>query len=190
MPQVRGQAAAKRSSLVNVFKTLIQTAVFWLLFLLIVPAGIDQFERWLGWDQIWNPGWLTFGLGIILFSAAGTLGLLSGMSMAVFGRGTPLPMDCPNQLVVVGPYRYLRNPMVVAGLSQGVAVGLMMGSISVIFYSLLGAPVWNFLVRPWEEADLEQRFGDSYRYYRDNLPCWIPSRTPFQFPSESERDST
>ena len=39
---------------------------------------------------------------------------------------------CPCELVVAGAYRYIRNPMVVAGSTQGVAVGLFAGSIATI----------------------------------------------------------
>ena len=41
--------------------------------------------------------------------------------MAVTGRGTPLPFDAARDLVVSGPYRLVRNPMVVAGLTQSLA---------------------------------------------------------------------
>jgi protein-S-isoprenylcysteine O-methyltransferase Ste14 len=35
-------------------------------------------------------------------------------------------------LVIAGPYRYVRNPMAVAGILQGIAVGWYLGSVSVI----------------------------------------------------------
>jgi protein-S-isoprenylcysteine O-methyltransferase Ste14 len=94
--------------------------------------------------------------------------------MAVRGGGTPMPTDCPRELVLVGPYRHIRNPMAVAGLTQGVAVGLMLGSPAVILYAVVGGPVWHLFVRPWEEADLERRFGDPYRRYRAAVCCWLP----------------
>jgi protein-S-isoprenylcysteine O-methyltransferase Ste14 len=112
--------------------------------------------------------------GGLLFLLGGTLGLTSGMVMAAQGRGTPLPADCARELVVIGPYRYIRNPMAVAGLAQGVGVGIALGSPAVILYAVLGGPVWHVFVRPWEEADLEQRFGDDYRHYREAVRCWQP----------------
>ena len=87
---------------------------------------------------------------------------------------------CPRELVVAGAYRYIRNPMVVAGLAQGVAVGLLAGSIPIIIYSLLGAPVWGAIARPWEETDLEKRFGASFRDYRSKVRCWVPRLTAYQ----------
>lgn len=68
----------------------------------------------------------------------------------------------------------------VAGLAQGVAVGVFVGSPLVVLYALAGGPVWNAFVRPWEEIDLEQRFGEAYRRYRAAVRCWIPRLTPYR----------
>jgi protein-S-isoprenylcysteine O-methyltransferase Ste14 len=172
-----GRIARPASPRWNVFKTLCQTVVFWTLFLVLIPWGILTLEVQLGIDNSrFNlPGQTT--VGTILFALGGSLGLFSGYTMAARGLGTPLPADCPRLLVVSGPYRFLRNPMAVAGLSQGVAVGILFGSIPVIVYSLIGGPVWHIFVRPWEEADLEARFGEAYRQYRSRVRCWIPRWT-------------
>jgi len=90
------------------------------------------------------------------------------------GKGTPLPLDCPNQLVIKGPYKFVRNPMAVAGIGQGVSVGVIFGSYLVIIYALSGAFLWHLLVRPIEEKDLEERFGKAYLDYKLNTRCWIP----------------
>jgi protein-S-isoprenylcysteine O-methyltransferase Ste14 len=115
-----------------------------------------------------------FFLGLSLLVAASALGLWSGVTMSVVGRGTPLPAAMANSLVVAGPYRFIRNPMAVAGFLQGAAVGLLLSSWTVVVYGLLGALLWNYAIRPHEEADLERRFGDDYRRYRAAVRCWIP----------------
>ena len=102
------------------------------------------------------------------------LGVSSAWAMSVFGRGTPLPLDCPPRLVVRGPYRFVRNPMAIAGLGQGAAVGVWLGSFSVEGYVLVGFIVWNWFVRPIEEADLRARFGGSYENYCRHVICWRP----------------
>jgi len=127
--------------------------------------------------------------GAILFALGGSLGLASGLVMAVRGRGTPLPADCARELVVAGPYRYIRNPMAVAGLTQGVAVGVFLGSPAVIAFALLGGPVWHLFVRPWEEADLERRFGEPYRRYRAAVRCWLPRLPGYRHAGESRAES-
>jgi protein-S-isoprenylcysteine O-methyltransferase Ste14 len=187
---VRGREARPASRNWNLIKTLAQTMVFWSVFLFLLPAAIVILEHRMGWGR-WHFGTPAFRwVGGALFLLGGALGLTSGMVMAVRGRGTPLPADCPNELVVAGPYRYIRNTMVIAGLSQGFAVGIFLGSPAVVTYALLGAPIWHLFVRPWEEADLEQRFGAPYRRYRAEVRCWLP-RFPAYAPSSEEmtRDS-
>lgn len=94
--------------------------------------------------------------------------------MATLGRGTPLPTATAPFLVIAGPYRYVRNPMALAGITQGLAVGWWMGSFSVIVYALVGAVAWHTLVRPHEERDLLKRFGAAYRDYQRRVLLWIP----------------
>lgn len=154
----------------NLFKTALQTMVFWLLFLLLIPRLITIAEAHFslaGFPPLRLLGWCLFAL----FSG---LGIASGYTMSWWGQGTPLPLDCPNELVVKGPYRFVRNPMAIAGIGQGICVGLILGSYAVIVYALLGAFLWHLFVRPVEEADLEERFGAAYRTYRLQTKCWIP----------------
>lgn len=173
---LNGRPADEAPPTWNVFKTLCQTAVFWTVFLFVIPAVVYWLEGVLGFaDWRFASHWSRW-IGGGLFVLGGSLGLTCGMVMAVRGRGTPLPADCPRELVIAGPYRWVRNPMAVAGLTQGVAVGGFLGSPFVIAYALAGGPIWNAFVRPWEEADLERRFGEPYRAYCRDVPCWLPKR--------------
>jgi protein-S-isoprenylcysteine O-methyltransferase Ste14 len=171
---MRGREARPATATWNVAKMFLQTGVFWLVFLFVIPALVWHLEGWLGYDRWRFTGAHWPWIGGALFAMGATLGAVSGTVMAILGRGTPLPTDCPSQLVVAGPYRYIRNPMVLAGLSQGVGVGLFLGSPMVVAYALCGAPVWDFVVRRWEEVDLSARFGESYERYRREVPCWRP----------------
>jgi protein-S-isoprenylcysteine O-methyltransferase Ste14 len=154
----------------NAIKTLIQTALFWGFFLIFLP---DLIMYVTGDSTI-----LTFSplsnLGIFAFAIFSILGLSSGITMSVVGEGTPLPTDCPNKLVLKGMYRFVRNPLAVAGIGQGISVGLYFGSLAVILYALFGAVLWHYLVRPAEEEDLEKRFGAEYLEYKGKVKCWLP----------------
>lgn len=172
MGYIHGREAVPASARYNLLKTWAQTVVFWGVFLFLLPWGVWELESALGFAAWRFAPWEVFGA--VLFALGGALGLTSGAVMAVKGRGTPLPTDCARELVIVGPYRFIRNPMAVAGLSQGVAVGLFLGSPMVVLYALAGGPLWHFLVRPWEETDLERRFGEPYRAYRGAVKCWLP----------------
>ncbi len=179
-----GREARAASRRWNLLKTAAQMVVFWSLFLVLIPWAIVSVERSAGLDGWRFAGPATRWAGGLLFALGGSLGLTSAAVMAARGRGTPLPADCPRELVVSGPYRYVRNPMAVAGLTQGVAVGVFLGSPVVIVYAVLGGPVWDLFVRRWEEADLEERFGEPYRRYRAAVRCWLPRFPGYRPPVE------
>ena len=90
-----------------------------------------------------------------------------------------MPLECTHRLVISGPYCYIRNPMSAMGIAQGLAVGLYLGSTLTIAYAAAGAIMWNYLIRPWEERDLAERFGAQYEQYRRSVPCWVPRLTPY-----------
>ena len=152
--------------------TLVQIAGFWWFFLFAVPPLLVTLERGLGSEPFEVAGQAVAGWSLLVgFSA---LGLWSGMTIAARGAGTPLPFDATNRLVIDGPYAYVRNPMVIAGLGQGASVGLLLGSWVVFTYVGLGAAIWQWIVRPAEERDLLAAFGDSYTAYVRQVRCWIP----------------
>ncbi len=175
---LRTRTAREASAGWNIAKTLVQTVGFWGFFLFLLPWAIVRLEDQLGLE------WLRFEplpiVGAAIFAVAGLLGLTSGIVMAAGGRGTPIPFDCPGRLVVRGPYAHVRNPMAIAGLTQGVGVGLYLGSPLVLAYTACGALLWDRVIRRWEEDDLAVRFGDRFTAYRRAVRCWIPRWTPYR----------
>ena len=169
--------AAPAPARVHVAWTLGQSAVVWALALGVGPGLIVRAERAAGHAPRVGPG--RRALAAALFAVAGGANLASGLAMARHGRGTPLPTRCARRLVVRGPYRWVRNPMAVFGLAQGLAVALGLGSPGTAAYVVAGGVVWDAAVRPAEEADLERRFGAPYRAYRRAVRCWVPRPTPW-----------
>ena len=163
--------SSQSGSIKNMIKTLMQIVCIWVLALVVIPFIIlDAFGL-----PVELAGGVWFGLGLFLLVGFSGIGLASAWFMVRHGQGTPLPLDQASQLVVSGPYRWVRNPMAIAGVGQGLAVAILFLSIPVLVYSLLGAVLWHVVVRPIEERDLAKRFGDSYKNYRDHVPCWLPS---------------
>lgn len=167
-------------------KVLFQTIVFWSLFLFVIPGFLVWLESCLSWHPFHFSGQRR--LGMVLFLLGGSLGLTSAALMGIYGRGTPLPLDTARCLVVVGPYRYVRNPMAIAGLTQGAAVACYTGSWLTIIYVICGMLLWNYHVRPIEEQDLLTRFQDEYVTYRESVRCWIPRSKGAIPPQMSDED--
>lgn len=164
--------AKARSAAGNLVVTAVYVVLFWGVFLGVIPWCIAFVERKLGVPTFSFP--LQPVAAVALFAAASALGLWSGSIMARRGAGTPLPMDAANRLVVSGPYIWVRNPMVLSGLTQALAVGLWLGSWTTLAYVLVGGLLWDRFVRPAEERDLAALFGAEYDEYRARVRCWVP----------------
>ncbi|WP_291057577.1 isoprenylcysteine carboxylmethyltransferase family protein [Herbiconiux sp.] len=163
----------------HVLTTFAQVVVFWGVCLLVIPLVLAWLEqRWRVSLPSSEPAEAVAAvLGAALLVLASTLGLWSAVTMSTRGDGTPLPAAMPNRLVIAGPYRFIRNPMALAGITQGVGVGLLLGSWLVVVYAVAGSLLWNYAIRPLEEADLEGRFGEEFRRYREDVRCWLPGRS-------------
>lgn len=153
-------------------KTFTQIVVVWSVILVVLPYVITIFEDKLGISRFGFPG--QKALGIAAFLILSIPGVWSAIVMSKVGKGTPLPLDHATSLVIAGPYAYVRNPMAVSGIGQGLAVALILGSPLVAIYALMGSAIWQLVFRPLEEDDLAERFGGSYEAYRRNVRCWIP----------------
>ena len=123
----------------NLAKTLVQMAVFWSFFLFVLPPWLMAIGDHFGIPAFRSDAGR--GVAIVLFLSASALGLFSAVTMAVQGHGTPLPLDGPRKMVIAGPYAWVRNPMVVAGLAQGAAVALWHGSLIFGGYVIAGGVV-------------------------------------------------
>lgn len=94
------------------------------------------------------------------------------------GRGTPAPYDPPRQLVIVGLYRYVRNPQYVGVVLVVVGEALLTERVVLFGYAVLIAIGYHLFVRYYEEPTLGRLFGEPYARYRDAVPRWLPRRPP------------
>ena len=119
----------------------------------------------------------------ILFAAPGIF--LASWTTRLFvtaGEGTPAPWDPPKKLVVAGPYRHVRNPMI-----TGVLLVLTAESLIFISWPLFGWMLAFYVLNTayfirFEEPGLQRRFGKDYLLYKANVPRWIPRLRPWSAP--------
>jgi protein-S-isoprenylcysteine O-methyltransferase Ste14 len=97
-----------------------------------------------------------------------------------FGKGTPIVSMPPKELVVKGLYKFVRNPMYIAGFLVLAGEALLFQSKGLFIYFLVMFGIINIMVLAFEEPHLEKRFGGSYKRYRKSVPRWIPRSTPYQ----------
>ena len=96
-----------------------------------------------------------------------------------FGNGTPAPWDPPKKLVIRGPYRHVRNPMITGALLILLAEALLFQSWPLSVWMVVFFVGNTVYFRFIEEKGLEKRFGDDYRKYKAGVPRWIPRLQPW-----------
>ena len=120
--------------------------------------------------------------GLALAAAGLALAIATVRLFTTLGRGTPAPWDPPARLVVAGPYRYVRNPMITAVVVVLAGEALLLASWPIAAWGAAFLAI-NMVYFPLaEEPGLERRFGEAYRAYKANVPRWLPRPTPWTPP--------
>jgi protein-S-isoprenylcysteine O-methyltransferase Ste14 len=111
-------------------------------------------------------------IGLVLL--ASTIKLFASV-----GRGTLAPWDPTTSLVVRGPYRYVRNPMISGVLFVLLGEAALAGSLPLLLWFGLVFAINAVYLPLVEEPGLSRRFGDDYATYKANVPRWVPRIRPW-----------
>ena len=134
----------------------------------VVPALlVDELASW----PLVVLGGLVAALGLALIVQTVAL-------FATVGKGTLAPWDPTARLVVRGPYRRVRNPMISGVLCVLLGEALAFGSLAVLAWFAIVFAVNAVYFPLVEEPGLRQRFGDDYEAYRAAVPRWLPRLRP------------
>jgi protein-S-isoprenylcysteine O-methyltransferase Ste14 len=96
--------------ILNALKSLIYGTLFF-CFWIWIDLLIKNIDKSFGWSL---PAGVYFP-GIILIIIGFPIAIGTALSFVLYGQGTPAPFDAPKEFVVVGPYKYVRNPMYIGG---------------------------------------------------------------------------
>ena len=144
------------------------------LFAFLVLPGMAAFAVPLliaGWDP-WLSGGSLLGVPVV---AVGALTLLWCVrDFYVSGKGTLAPWSPPKNIVVVGLYRYCRNPMYVAVLVVIFGWAMTLGSPLVGLLGFVLAIAFHVRVIRYEEPWLLSQFPEDWGTYRATVPRWLP----------------
>jgi protein-S-isoprenylcysteine O-methyltransferase Ste14 len=151
-------------------------------FLLLAPGVVAGLVPWLitGWRSTW-PGGAPWPIAIVAAAAvlAGITVLLDAFLRFARAGGTPAPPAPTARLVVVGPYRYVRNPMYEAVLAIILGQSLLLGSVGTAVWAAVVLVSVVLFVLLYEEPTLRSEYGDEYQEYRRNVRGWIPRLRPW-----------
>jgi protein-S-isoprenylcysteine O-methyltransferase Ste14 len=117
-----------------------------------------------------GPAWL----GVIPVAAGLVLYLACVRVFAAVGRGTPGPWDAPRQVVAVGPYGWVRNPIYLAALLVVLGETCIFQSGALLGYAAAMAVGFHLFVVGYEEPHLRRAFGTAYIDYSRRVHRWLP----------------
>ena len=167
----------------------LQAMLFAALVFGAVPAavlgarGIDGSRLVAAWDALGRPTdpvavWALLGpaarIALGLLVLPGLLGLSAVREFAVRGGGTPFPWDPPRRLVTSGPYAWIENPMQTAGVACMLLWSVVLGSPFLALAALSATAFSAGIAALSEQQDLERRFGEAWRVYRETVRPWWP----------------
>jgi protein-S-isoprenylcysteine O-methyltransferase Ste14 len=137
-----------------------------------ILRAVTTYEEWSGWTL---P--VPREVGLALAFVTGAASLLAVANLALRGLGAPFAIALSRKLAADGLYAWTRNPMVLATLAFFLSLGIWFQSALFLLWVLvLLVPALLFIVRVFEERELELRFGMPYLEYKSRTPMLFPRR--------------
>ncbi len=167
----------KKMTLKNKYLSLILGS---LVFFILLPGSLFLLGRYV--DKLilieW-PSSLEVILGLITIPSGLFFLIWAMITQWRIGKGTPTPTAPTQKLIIQGPYKLCRNPIVFGELQYYFGLGTLFGSLTNGFIcflvSFIGMSIYYKFV---EEKELLKRFGQNYAEYRDSTPFYIPKIWP------------
>jgi protein-S-isoprenylcysteine O-methyltransferase Ste14 len=113
-------------------------------------------------------------VGVVLIGIGLALIVRTVALFAAVGGGTLAPWDPTSRLVVRGPYRRVRNPMISGVLFVLLGEAAAFGSVALLVWFLAVFALNAVYIPLVEEPGLVERFGADYERYRRHVPRWLP----------------
>ena len=134
--------------------------------------------------------------GALVLQILGAAILLAGLALfawslyyfATRGRGTLAQWDPPRALVVGGPYRFVRNPMISGVIFVVCGEALVLLSLPHAIWAATFIVINIVYIRLVEESSLETRFGGAYREYTRHVRRFVPHLRPWRQGESLKRD--
>ena len=145
-----------------------------LLAIVVLPGTVTVVVPALLLDDAALAPWPLVLLGALLLAAGAVMFVWTVALFAGIGRGTLAPWDPPTKLVVRGPYRLVRNPMITAVVTVLLGEAALFGSLALLVWAGIVLTINAVYFPLVEEPMLRDRFGAEYDAYASRTPRWLP----------------
>lgn len=153
------------------------------IFLVLLPYGL--FRASVHLDQLIPIQLMPFPalrsiISVILLVVGLSFGIWSNIIQNIRGKGGPVQFadveisPKTQNLVVTGPYRYTRNPMLFGACMFYYAVAMYLNSIAAFVLVTSFMTLMLIFVKLSEEPRLRKDFGSEYEEYRRRVSMFIP----------------
>ena len=95
------------------------------------------------------------------------------------GDGTPAPWQPVSNLIISGPYRYVRNPMILGAMDLLLFEAALFASTPLLLWAIVFFVGNIIYFKTFEEKELIKRFGADYEDYKNKVPMLFPKFTPY-----------
>lgn len=153
------------------FKTIIWGTLFSFAALCVGPWFAVQFD---GSFPSISLGAFRY-LGVVLLLIGAVLAFYCAYLLLTPSRGTgPIPYDSSENLVISGPYRFVRNPFMLGVVLALFGEAFLLSRVAMFAYAAIFTWSVHFWVVFFEEPALMESFGVEYKKYREQVPRWFP----------------
>ena len=150
--------------------------------ILILPFTVTIIIPYLCYNKnqtLFRESFLVKLLGIVFLICGICLFFWTVYLFKVYGKGTLAPWTPTERLIIRGPYKYCRNPMISGVLFILLGETLLLNSLNILIIAICFFIINTIYFILKEEPDLRKRFGKEYEIYKKNVPRWIPNLNPY-----------
>jgi len=153
------------------FKTIIWGTIFSFAALIAGPFIAMQFEQSFPAIDLEIFRYI----GIILMAFSIPIAIYCAAIIILPSKNKPRLYHSEELLIISGPYKFVRNPFMLAIMVSVWGESIYMSETAMFAYAFIFSWCLHFWVVFFEEPSLKESFKGDYLNYSEEVPRWIPS---------------
>ncbi len=158
-------------------RSAIIAAGFFFLAFVVLPSAI--MEAMGGHWALAERSPLVLAGGALAIGICCVPGLSAVQMFALYGSGTPIPLDPTKRLVRIGVFAFVRNPMQLCSALIWIILGAVLQNIWIASAAIMAGVFVAGMVRWHHRYDLLLRFPEGWTEYIAHVPEWRPRWRPW-----------